>query len=309
MIAERIAPTVWRLPVPMLDGHWLGTSNAYVLLDVDGAPHLVDTGWETEPGWDALRLGLATLGSDVALVRSVTMTHMHQDHRGLVNRIREASGARVAMHEVDAEAQSLPRDVRQSELDEWGVPVARWQELRDAAPTPDPPTSIDWELSDGDQLDIPGLDARVWHTPGHSPGSICIALPGHELLFTGDHVLDVTFPGFGLGPSGREDALADYVRSLQRLLPMGAWHGLPGHGSPIPQVGARIEAIILHHLRRGAQARALQDSLSEPTVWQVAAGLRWGPGWQGLSAWHRVSALRQTELHLSFDPSRVASLW
>jgi glyoxylase-like metal-dependent hydrolase (beta-lactamase superfamily II) len=79
-------------------------------------------------------------------------------------------------------------------------------------------------VEDGDVLDLGNRVLQVVHTPGHSPGGICLYEAATETLFSGDIIYD--------GPL-IEDAyhsnLEDYARSLQRLhaLPIRTVHG--GH--------------------------------------------------------------------------------
>ncbi|WP_241748169.1 MBL fold metallo-hydrolase [Microbacterium invictum] len=285
----------------MPEGHWIDSANVYALRDAHGDVHLVDAGWDTDAAWGALEQGLRSLGHEVTGIRSLTLTHLHQDHRGLAERIRARSGARVAMHRADAAAQALPRGTTEAELRAWAVPPPRWPELLAAVPAGPAPTTIDRLLDDGDRLGIPGLAVTVVHTPGHSLGSICLALPDEQLLVTGDHVLPDFYPGVGLNRGGAgDDALAEYVNSLERLAPMFGWRGLPGHGGVIPEIGVRVDATIKHQLKRGEAAREIRRRELDATVWQIAGALRWGPGWEGLRPWHRVSALRQTAMHLRF---------
>lgn len=83
-------------------------------------------------------------------------------------------------------------------------------------------------LEEGTQLNIGKITLTTLHTPGHTPGSICLYAPGY--LFTGD-----TLFAFGIGrtdyPMGDEEAL---YRSIERLLSFPPETLiLPGHGEEI----------------------------------------------------------------------------
>ena len=80
--------------------------------------------------------------------------------------------------------------------------------------------------AEGDVLNIAGLTIRVLHTPGHTPGSVCLAV--EDALFSGDTLFE--------GSCGRTDlpggSWAAILQSLKRLaqLPID-YHVYPGHGS------------------------------------------------------------------------------
>lgn len=101
---EQIRPDLWSVPVPIPDSP-LRYTLTYVIA---GASELlvVDPGWDAAVTWDALASGLGALGASPAQVTGIVVTHAHPDHHGLSARLREASGAWVAMH--PAERDSLP---------------------------------------------------------------------------------------------------------------------------------------------------------------------------------------------------------
>lgn len=82
-------------------------------------------------------------------------------------------------------------------------------------------------LAHGATLDVGGAELRVIHTPGHTPGSICLHVPGAVL--TGDTL----FPG-GPGRTGSGAALTQEIESITSRLHTlpGATVVLPGHGDP-----------------------------------------------------------------------------
>src|SRR5213079_817088 len=95
-----VRPGLWSVPVPLPDNP-LRYVIVY-LLELTSGVAVVDTGWNTDEAWDALLTGIATAGYAVGDVRAALITHIHPDHYGLAGRIREASGAWVALHPADA---------------------------------------------------------------------------------------------------------------------------------------------------------------------------------------------------------------
>ena len=102
-----------------------------------------------------------------------------------------------------------------------GVPVA--VHAAEAANLPSPP---DLTLKDGDVLNFGTLSLRVLHTPGHSPGSICLFTSRH--LFSGDTL----FPG-GPGHTRNSEAFKQIIESIAQklfVLPDDTCV-YPGHGN------------------------------------------------------------------------------
>src|SRR5438874_12230867 len=86
---ERLRPGLWSVPVP-IPSNSLRYVFVYVF-ETDAGPYLVDTGWNTDDAWAALTDGLAQVGTDVASVQGVLVTHIHPDHYGLAGRVDRKS--------------------------------------------------------------------------------------------------------------------------------------------------------------------------------------------------------------------------
>src|SRR4029078_7135073 len=70
--------------------------------ETDAGPYLIDAGWNTDEAFAALSDGLVHAGVEMSTVQGVLVTHIHPDNYGLAGRVREASGAWVALHPADA---------------------------------------------------------------------------------------------------------------------------------------------------------------------------------------------------------------
>lgn len=79
----------------------VGSTNCYPI-DTDQGLILIDTGTNSDALWETLVKGLKELGHDVSDARLVLLTHSHSDHSGLAERVRNASGAKIAIHREDA---------------------------------------------------------------------------------------------------------------------------------------------------------------------------------------------------------------
>jgi glyoxylase-like metal-dependent hydrolase (beta-lactamase superfamily II) len=106
------------------------------------------------------------------------------------------------------------------------------------------PASVDRTLSDGDKLSIGELQFEVLHTPGHSPGSICLWEASKKWLFSGDTIY--CGPLFAQLP---HSDLGDYVRSMSRLCGLAPRVRLvlPGHGE------TPLDASIIFQIAQGFQ--------------------------------------------------------
>lgn len=129
-----------------------------------------------------------------AKVQAIVATHWHPDHWASYDLVRGATGAAVHVHEAEIKI---------------------------------PPERIDVRVRDGQELRVGSARLTVIHTPGHTPGSICLKLG--KVLLTGDAL----FPG-GPGKTAAPEDLSTALRSIaEKLLPLPdevlLW---PGHGDP-----------------------------------------------------------------------------
>ncbi|MEV0167112.1 glyoxylase-like metal-dependent hydrolase (beta-lactamase superfamily II) [Nonomuraea fuscirosea] len=296
---------VWSVPVP-IPGNPLGYTLVYAVESPKG-PVLIDAGWNHPDAWEALSGGLGALGLDVSAVRGVVVTHFHPDHAGLAGQVREVSGAWIAMHEADA---ALVRMINEYEADAQADMQADMLRRAGADPAeaaqavgerPVPPAQPDRVLRDGDLVDLPGRKLRALHTPGHTPGHICLHLEDADRLFTGDHVLPDITPHVGIYPYDRDDIdpLGDFLDSLDRVGDLGPLDALPAHEWIFPDVAARAVQIRHHHEEKLERLRALLAQRPQPlTIWEVASMMTWNRPWEDLAPVLKGMAAGEAAAHL-----------
>ena len=166
-------------------------------------------GMVIDPAGDAPRIlnNIRELNLKIGLV---VLTHTHADHIGAIRQVVENTGASFAVHTAEAETLQNSDNSRFTAMD----------------PTFQKPPPPDRLLKDGDFLVVGDLKFQVLHTPGHSPGGICIA--GYGVVFSGDTLFNGSI-GRTDGPSGDSDLLISSIRAKLLVLP-DQTVVLPGHG-------------------------------------------------------------------------------
>jgi len=187
--------------------------------DLDGGSWAVDNNvWIVGDDTEALVIDAAHDAQAIAAavgsrrLLAIVSTHAHNDHVDAAPALAEATGAPVLLHPDD-------------------LPLWR-QTHPDRAP--------DAPLADGQVLVVAGVPLTVLHTPGHSPGAVCLYAPALNALFSGDTL----FHG-GPGATGRSysdfPTIIESIRDRLLTLPAGTVVH-PGHGDGTT-VGAEAPAL------------------------------------------------------------------
>jgi hydroxyacylglutathione hydrolase len=163
-----------------------------------------------DPG-DEIADILARLSRHHLTLRQIIVTHAHIDHIGGAAQLKRITGAPVLFHKAD-------------------LPILAMLEMQAGwlgIPTPEQ-VALDQSAEDGLSAGIPGLDAEVIHTPGHTPGSICLLFPKQELLLAGDTLFAGSVGRTDL-PGGDTKALLRSIHTRLLALPENTLV-VPGHG-------------------------------------------------------------------------------
>jgi hydroxyacylglutathione hydrolase len=140
---------------------------------------VVDTGLETTPVEYILPL-VSELGHRPEEINCIVNTHGHGDHIWGNKALREKTSAKIAVHELDAEGVG----------------------------------TVDVKLKDNDTIELGDREFRVVHTPGHTPGSICLYDEKDETLITGDSVQGRGVEEGNLVVRNKQE----YINSMKKLL-------------------------------------------------------------------------------------------
>jgi len=184
-------------------------TNCYIVGSESGRQGMI-----IDPGDEANKIlnRVKNLGLDI---KYIVLTHGHLDHTGALKEVKEATGAEIAIHADDV---STLNDKSLSLF--FGI----------SYPSSPSPNRL---LKGGDSISIGKLSFAVIHTPGHTPGGICLL--GEGVLFSGD-----TLFNYGVGrvdlPGGSYSQL---MNSIQTKLMVLADEVIvyPGHG-PKTTIGA-----------------------------------------------------------------------
>lgn len=304
-----ITPGIHWLKIPIdMEDSTLSHVNSYIIRGNDGYV-MVDTGWDTEISFTTLKEGMAEIGSDIKEISQVLVTHIHPDHYGMAGRIKQISGADIAMHEIEKgvigyryismeeilqqtlealAANGTPRD----DMIKMGEATAGLEHFIN-------PKYPDILFHGGETINVGAFNFRVIWSPGHSAGHICLYEPDRKILLSGDHILPTITPNVSVHPKLPGNPLGDYIGSLKEMRKLDVKLVLPGHDEPFDWFVSRVDELIRHHHERNREILATLES--EPkTAYQIAQDVTWGSisSWKVLPAFHQRLAIFETLSHL-----------
>ena len=306
-----MTPGIYQLRLPVPPGSTVKYVNVY-LVQGDNECLLMDTGWNTEEAFKALKRQLAEIGVSFRDITQLVVTHIHPDHYGLAGRLKQLSRAQIALHHLEGKligSRYINMERLLQQIKDWlhgnGVASKELPELQTASLGMEryvAPTSPDVTLRGGETVTIGSFNFRVIWTPGHSPGHISFYEPTQKILVSGDHILPTITPNIGLHPQSSRNPLADYIDSLNRLKQLNVALILPGHENSFTGMEQRIERLIQHHQQRNSEIMEILAANSQ-TAYQISTGITWmsdidGIGWQKLSPRNKRLALLETIAHL-----------
>jgi glyoxylase-like metal-dependent hydrolase (beta-lactamase superfamily II) len=208
-----------------IGGRWgSGFLGANVFFLLDSKLTIVDTGFK---GRAIQILKEARLyGYHASDITNIIITHHHVDHIGSLAKLKKLTGARVTASPADAPyingTQPQPGPSRPAWLSK---ALSSFPKLWGATPT-----TVDVPANENDELPILG-GIKVFHTPGHTPGSISLYLKQEKALIVGDLLAN----RFGLSLPSRMFTvdLAQEIESINRITSLDFSIVCFGHGPPL----------------------------------------------------------------------------
>lgn len=176
-------------------------SNCYIIGD-SGEAAVIDPGVDNE-------IIKAVLNEQKLKLKYIIFTHAHIDHIIYMEELQRNCGGQTAVHEDDAPLLG-------SVMYNGSMIFGMHKVFKDT----------DMKLRDGDILEIGGLKLEILHTPGHTPGGICIKVG--DCLMTGDTLFRLSVGRTDLG-LGDHDQLMNSLRKIMKL--DDSIKVFPGHGT------------------------------------------------------------------------------
>ena len=254
------------------------------------------------PCQNALEQALATLGIPWTAIHTLFLSHFHPDHVGLASFVLEQSGATPLMHQIDHDqlleysggGNSPPWTVFQ--LDQAGTPgdvrlsMDSDSKLLFKSTRQIPDVQF---IDEGSSIPSSLGPLEVVWTPGHSPGHLCLYSHQHQVLLSGDHILDGITPNIHYHP--KFDPLGDFLQSLDKTAALPVRHLLPSHGLPFVDHVTWIERVKAHHQVR---CNKIVEALARQPVSNYALAQQlWK---RPLAPFHLRFALFELLAHLEF---------
>lgn len=265
----------------------VGSVNVYLLRG--DTLTLVDTGERFDASVAALEAGLEGAGVRVEDLELIALTHHHVDHTGLVETLRERSGAAIAALDRVAdygaeydERTECERSFSHALLLAHGVPddllwrnERLWDHIRDRSG----PFAVSVRLAVGGLITMGAREFRVVHRPGHSATDTLFVDEHSGLALGGDHLLAHISSIAEMSPDStcarRRRALVEYLEGLEASRTMALDLVLGGHGADVLDHAGLITERFGHHR---ARCEAIADALAagERTCFEIAGSL-WEP--------------------------------
>ncbi len=178
--------------------YYVGTQNvsSFLVSTTAGLVMIDSTNPETA---DALLDGVRTLGLDPKNIKYLLITHSHIDHYGGAGKVKQVSGARLAMSDID-----------------WGVVEHSRQ-----GPIP---IKRDLVLKEGEPMTVGDVTFKFYLTPGHTPGATSIEFQARD----GNKSYRTLIPG-GLGIHMSPEWTGPFIKSIEKTKQLGPFDVLLGN--------------------------------------------------------------------------------
>lgn len=301
---EKINENIIQLKIPM-SRNPLGKTFSYLL---PSSNTLIDTGVPTEKAYQGLVKQLKKYSLKPGDIERVILTHLHNDHIGLVEDLREkgaeiwAGAAAKKRQEMMVEDWKNLYENTLQELDLFGGQKYKSNITRHKYifKSDVKPISIDKYLIDKEKFKLEDLTVEVIWTPGHSYEHICLLNESQQIMFSGDHILPKITSHVALHSYRIHDPLDEYLSSLAKVENFDVKIILPGHEWTFYDLKSRINQLYIHHRNRLDEIKAKLDD-GPQTVYQIGSKIHWdSKPWQRMTFWTKRMAVSETYSHLVY---------
>lgn len=148
-------------------------------------------------------------GASAIKIKAILLTHSHWDHIGDLKRVKEGFGIPVYVHPADRGNVVKPGSD--------GLPLM--QQIEGVEP--------DFDLQEGEIIEVGKLRLIVIETPGHTPGGVCFHLDQEKILFSGDTLFKGSIGNLSF-PNASPSDMWHSLKKLEHLAPETVVY--PGHG-------------------------------------------------------------------------------
>ncbi len=206
-------------------------------------------------------------------VERIILTHGHGDHASLTATLQGLTGAAVWIHDLEFQKVRQGYWTAGKELlSKFGLTGSEFQQLssdfdvriRHEYSLSIPHVNL---LSGGESFSFADFKLTVIHTPGHSPGGICLYEESSGTLFSGDVLLPKITPNSVLESDARGNWLPTaraYLCSLETILNFDLKYVYPGHGLPFRNGANEADRILTNYRARMAELNSVLEPGLQP---------------------------------------------
>jgi len=303
---EQILKDIFIIKVP-LPGNPLKNINSYYIKG-KYKNLLIDTGFNTQVCYDALKQGLDKLKVDMKNT-DIFLTHLHADHVGLAGLIA-SNNTRIYISETDKKIL-----VQLFEDEYWNTMNKRFLTLgfskkeleenksKNPISTYLPPKQTEYTIIKDDfEIDLGNYKFKSIETPGHTPGHMCLFDEEHKILFSGDHII------FDITPNitswiGIDNSLGLFIENLKKIKKLDIETTLSAHRKPIGNCHHRIDELIQHHMERLNEVYQIVKNSQGITTYEVASKMTWSiraKNWSEFPITQKWFAVGEASSHLEY---------
>ncbi|HOB29513.1 MAG: MBL fold metallo-hydrolase [Dethiobacteria bacterium] len=300
---EEVLPQLFRAEIP-LPRNPLKATNSYLIKSRE-RNLIIDTGMNREECMTAFSAVLRELQIDLAQT-DFFITHLHADHLGLVSELAKPS-SRIFFNRLDAAVVTYgdlwkllfnaakKHGFHEEELKEalFKHPGYRYSHSG--------PINFEY-LHEGDRLTYGPYTFTCVHTPGHTPGHLCLYEQSQKLFLSGDHILGDITPNISAWEDS-ENPLQQYLQSLDKVSRMEIELLLPGHRRVVSDCRGRIEELKKHHHERLEEVSSIIRAKGPSNAYEIASHMEWdieASDWEHFPITQKWFAIGEAIAHLHY---------